>query len=147
MDILKRFCRLFIRQVPRQIVSAYFGPKWVFTCTFCGAINTIWIPFGSLWGGVEGLPFSGIQGYGVECRIFRACISPRTSGALVYFMGGCQNCGPFLGTLNIRCRIIIGTQKGTIILTTTHMAVSRNLLGKPPPLHSPWRVARALLNC
>ena len=30
-------------------------------------------------------------------------------------MGGCQNYGPFLGTLNIRCRIRIGTQKGTII--------------------------------
>ena len=26
-------------------------------------------------------------------------------------MGGCQNYGPFLGTLNIRCRIIIGIQK------------------------------------
>ena len=36
-------------------------------------------------------------------------------------MGGCQNYGPFLGTLNIRCRIILGTQKGTIILTTTHV--------------------------
>ena len=36
-------------------------------------------------------------------------------------LGGCQNYGPFLGTLNIRCRIIIGTQKGTIILTTTHL--------------------------
>ena len=36
-------------------------------------------------------------------------------------MGGCENYGPFLGTLNNRCRIIIGTQKGTIILTTTHM--------------------------
>ena len=36
-------------------------------------------------------------------------------------MGGCQNYGPFLGTLNIRGRIIIRTQKGTIILTTTHM--------------------------
>ena len=35
-------------------------------------------------------------------------------------MGGCQNYGPFWGTLNIWCRIIIGTQKGTIILTTTH---------------------------
>ena len=32
-----------------------------------------------------------------------------------------QNCGPFLGTLNIRCRIILRTQKGTIILTTTRM--------------------------
>ena len=38
-------------------------------------------------------------------------------------MGGCQNYGPFLGTLNIRCRIIIGTQKGTIILTTTHIYI------------------------
>ena len=28
---------------------------------------------------------------------------------------------PFLGTLNIRCPIIIGIQKGTTILTTTHM--------------------------
>ena len=27
---------------------------------------------------------------------------------------------PVLGTLNIRCRIMIGTQKGTIILTTIH---------------------------
>ena len=34
-------------------------------------------------------------------------------------MGGWQNYGPFLGTLNIRCRIIIETQKGTIILTST----------------------------
>ena len=36
-------------------------------------------------------------------------------------MGGCQNYGPFLGTLNIRFRTIIGIQKGTMILTTTHM--------------------------
>ena len=36
-------------------------------------------------------------------------------------LGGCQDYGPFLGTLNIRCRIIIGTQKGTINLTTTHI--------------------------
>ena len=40
---------------------------------------------------------------------------------LVEHVGGCQNYGPFLGTLNSRCRIIIGTQKGTLILTTTHM--------------------------
>ena len=36
-------------------------------------------------------------------------------------MGSCQNYGPSLGTLNIRYRIIIGIQKGTIILTTTHI--------------------------
>ena len=37
-------------------------------------------------------------------------------------MSGCQNYGPFLGTLNIRGRIIIGTPKGTIILTTTQIS-------------------------
>ena len=42
-------------------------------------------------------------------------------------MGSCQNYGPFLGTLNNGCRIIIGTQKGTRILTTTHM--SRGVTG------------------
>ena len=36
-------------------------------------------------------------------------------------MGGCQNHGPLLGPLNTRCRNIIRTQKGTIILTTTHV--------------------------
>ena len=36
-------------------------------------------------------------------------------------MGGFQNYGPFLGTLNIRCRITIGIQQGTIILTTTQI--------------------------
>ena len=36
-------------------------------------------------------------------------------------VGGCQNYGPFLGTLKIRCRIMLGIQKGTIILTTTHV--------------------------
>ena len=40
-------------------------------------------------------------------------------------MGGCQNYGPLLGILDIRCRIRIGIQKGTIILTTTHMAYNR----------------------
>ena len=38
-----------------------------------------------------------------------------------HHVGSCQNYGPFLGTLNTRCRIIIRTQKGTIILTTTHV--------------------------
>ena len=32
-------------------------------------------------------------------------------------MGGCQNYGPFSGTLNNRCRIVIGT----IILTITRI--------------------------
>ena len=38
-------------------------------------------------------------------------------------MGGCQNYGPFWGTtLNITCRTIMGIQKGTIILITTHIS-------------------------
>ena len=48
-------------------------------------------------------------------------------------MGGCQNYGPFLGTLNIRCRIIIGTQKGTIILTTTQILYRCFTLEEPRP--------------
>ena len=44
------------------------------------------------------------------------------------YMGDCQNYGPFLDTLNIRCRIIIGIQKGTINLTTTHISMLT-----PPP--------------
>ena len=42
------------------------------------------------------------------------------------YMGSCQNYGPFLGTLNITGRIIIGTQKGTTILTTTHIGIIEN---------------------
>ena len=37
------------------------------------------------------------------------------------YVGGCQYYDPFLGTLNSRCRTIIGTQKRIIILTTTHV--------------------------
>ena len=35
-------------------------------------------------------------------------------------LGGCQNHGPAMDPLNTRCRILVRTQKGTIILTTTH---------------------------
>ena len=41
--------------------------------------------------------------------------------APVFQVGSCQNYGPFLGTLNNRCRIILRTQKGTLILTTTQV--------------------------
>ena len=44
-------------------------------------------------------------------------------------MGGCQNYGPLLGALNIRGRIIIGIQKGTIILTTTHICTGSEGFG------------------
>ena len=44
-------------------------------------------------------------------------------------MGGYQNYGPFLGPLNTKCRIILRTQKGTIILTTTHIEDSSLIRG------------------
>ena len=37
-------------------------------------------------------------------------------------MGGCQNCGPFLGTSHNTAPSIWGTQKGTIVLTPTHIS-------------------------
>ena len=53
-------------------------------------------------------------------------MQPRTHTVHAYISGSkwaisCQNEGPFLGTLNHRCRIVIGTQKGTIIFTTTQV--------------------------
>ena len=60
-------------------------------------------------------------------------------------VGGCQNYDPFWGTLNIRCRTIIGIQKGTIILTTTHVLCGSDagLHGNrsahaPPPAKDPF---------
>ena len=38
-------------------------------------------------------------------------------------MGGCHNQGPFLGPYYNTAPIIQGTQKGTLILTTTHIEV------------------------
>ena len=63
---------------------------------------------------VEGHRGWGLREYGVENY------NAQLDSCLTH-MGSCQNYGPSLGTLNNRCRIIIGTQKGTIILTTTHI--------------------------
>ena len=54
-------------------------------------------------------------------------------------MGGCQNYGPFWGTLNIRCRIIIGIQKGTVILTTTHIYIYICHVGTPQENFYFWK--------
>ena len=37
---------------------------------------------------------------------------------------------PFWGTLNIRCRIIVGIHKGTIILTTSHVYALHGQAGR-----------------
>ena len=62
------------------------------------------------------------QGFGLYC--FDLCLGHPASLCACHEVevNACQNCGPFSGTLNIRCRIIIGIQKGTIILTTTQVA-------------------------
>ena len=38
-----------------------------------------------------------------------------------WYMGGCQNYDPLLCPLNTRCRSIIRSQEGTIVLITTHI--------------------------
>ena len=51
-------------------------------------------------------------------------------------MGGCQNYGPFLGPYYNTAPIIIGTQKGTIILTISHMVVPHPIFRVPTFLFS-----------
>ena len=46
------------------------------------------------------------------------------------YMVGCQNDGLLLGPLNTRCRIILRTQEGTIIWTTTHIHRKNNYLAQ-----------------
>ena len=45
-------------------------------------------------------------------------------------MGGCPCYGPFVGTLNTRCRIILRTQRETLILTTIHVGVGLDGVGR-----------------
>ena len=54
----------------------------------------------------------------------------------VPYMGGCQNYGPFLGTLNGRCRIMVRIPKGTLISTTTHILVRTSAVCGLPESHS-----------
>ena len=70
-------------------------------------------------------------------------------------MGGCQNYGPFWGTLNIRCHTITRIQKGTITLTTSHI-VKPHKERKTAVLHSIpkttcrcplWTMYPPLTNC
>ena len=45
-------------------------------------------------------------------------------------MGGCQNYVSVSGPLNTRCRMIISSQKGTIILKTTYDSPFRLVVGQ-----------------
>ena len=64
-------------------------------------------------------------------------------------MGACQKSGPFLGPLNTRCRIMLRTKKGTIILTTIHISHSSLALKgiRRLPLHASfWADIRQVLS-
>ena len=58
-----------------------------------------------------------------RCRMLQERVQQVTGARQVNWscLGGCQTHGPFLGTLNTRCRIIIMSQKGALILTTTRL--------------------------
>ena len=63
---------------------------------------------------VDSTTAPNIQGYPNRTRTaqVRTRQYPLVFHLLVYmYMGGCQNYGPFLGTLNIGCRIKIGIPK------------------------------------
>ena len=78
-----------------------------------------------------GILHSQVKGAGSDKRFLRQAwdlsLTSCKNREHAQHMSGCQNNGPFLGTLNIRCRMIIGIQKETIILTTTHMTSGLNL--------------------
>ena len=59
------------------------------------------------------------------------------------YIGGCQNYGPLLGPLNTRCRIILRTQTGTMILATTHMHHGSKEAEQGQGLCRGWCVVRA----
>ena len=66
------------------------------------------------------VPLHGDRIYGEHAYAFERNIWGLGFRAL---MDGCQNTGPLLGTLNIRCPILIGNQKGTKFLTSTYIGV------------------------
>ena len=72
---------------------------------------------------MEGTQHEGLQND--PCAIYMACglscCSHRWAKLFRRDQYNTQNYGPLLGPLNTRCRIILRTQKGTIILTTTHI--------------------------
>ena len=64
----------------------------------------------------------------------RHCYSHQALTKTLVHMGGCQNYGPFLGPQYSRAPSISGTQKKTIVLTTTHIVLF--LFGASQPLES-----------
>ena len=83
---------------------------------------------GTIKGGHRGLnspcnrnPCPRIKGENIDCSSWSVIRSGSYQNHHQEHLDGCQNFGPSLGTLKIRCCIIVGIQKGAIILTTTHL--------------------------
>ena len=61
---------------------------------------------------------------------------------MIRCMGGCQNFGAYLGTLNIRCHIKIEIQTGAIILTTTRIIFLGHTLFEEVPHLRMYNISR-----
>ena len=92
---------------------------------FKGSVRVWTLGFG-VWGfkvwGFKGL---GIEDLGLSLRLYGNSCS-KLSGKRpnkVTDVEWLSKLWSLLGTLNNGCRAILGTQKGTIILTTTHMHI------------------------
>ena len=87
--------------------------------------------------GIEGLGLRTLNPALPSVKVWESQVSPGLGLAQDLGFASCilgpnapkggQNCGPFLGTINIGCHIIIGIQKGTIIWTTTPMDVNADV--------------------
>ena len=71
--------------------------------------------------------------------------SPKDPHAQCRHMSGCQHDGPFLGTLNIRCCIITGIQKGTITHTYSIYSSSVRAYQQGPNTQTSSETARRLV--
>ena len=80
--------------------------------------------------GVQSAQTWGIYGFYTRNRILLVLGIYCVFGYLDPLGGGCQNYGPLLGSLNTRSLIVLRTQKGTIVLTTTHMSHGQNTFYK-----------------
>ena len=96
---------------------------------------------GQLWVGATSFKFS--EAPCSPCREWQARLRQKLVMQVLIHMGGCQNYGPSLGPLNTRCRII-STQKGTIVLTTTHIGIQSLPKGSLPRPIRPNRAHQSL---
>ena len=124
-----------------ETLKPSFSRCWMFTSrppapTTLMALRCPWRPTGLIGIRIRSLGFRiwglGLGGLSLIARTAElgsvvgppACFTPgSTHTPILNLHGWLSKLGSFLGALNYRCRIIIGTQKGILILTTTHILV------------------------